>query len=150
METVTLHLRACFFAVTFYVRSTEEFMILCITIWGVKNNVISSCDKEVYVSFAGMQATNEHPARFRQMSECQRYTSTCASTRRDAVHATDEVYVQSDECRWWGEPFQAPADQLGHVLARVHASNNGLAWTYWVWVVTALWFVIATWTSSKF
>lgn len=127
-----------------------EPMILCIIISGIKNYILSSCDKEVYVSFAGMQATNEHPARFRQMSECQRCTSAGASTRRDAVHATNEVHVQPDECWWWGEPYQAPTDQLGHVLARVHASNNSLAWTYWVWVATALWFVIAMWTSSKF
>jgi hypothetical protein len=73
---------------------------LRIKIYGIKNSILSSCDKEVYVSFGGMQATNEHPARFRQMSECQRHTSTGASTRCDAVHATDEVHVQSDEC-WW-------------------------------------------------
>jgi len=59
-----------------------------------------SCDKEAYISFGGMQATDEYSARVRQVSECKRHTSIGASTRRDAVHATDEVYVQSDE-RWW-------------------------------------------------
>jgi hypothetical protein len=29
-----------------------------------------SCDKEAYISFGGMQATDEHSARVRKMSEC--------------------------------------------------------------------------------
>jgi len=28
------------------------------------------CDKEAYISFGGMQATDEYSARVRQMSEC--------------------------------------------------------------------------------
>ena len=74
------------------------------------------------------------------MSRGQRYTSTGASTRCHAVHAPNELHVQSDE--WWRrEPFQEAANQLGHGLARIHANGYSLAWACGVWVVAALWFV---------